>query len=380
MKQQKIVASLALLALTCTLGSPGALAQQEPGPSTPGSIPDPSTYQGSREIQRQQDVQDQQFRQQQEQQSQQRQNQQGQPQAAAGPSGPSAREIWEKRPLVPSDHNALLGRWTTHAADTVGPKDSPLGDIGSMFGADVAKMASGMLQSVCDSMFGNGIVDFRAATLVSIGRDGREQVLTRVQYRGGGDRIAVLASDGGTLDTVVFDFKGHDRITAQEIGCAMARQGGAPAAGPTSAAGSVQAVSMKTQPASSGASGAVLMMATPLAGGHVFLLKHGIDGALANGGLRAAASGSTMKTWHDACASNAPACLQGRQALVADSAAVTTMDGAGKGQSVPVSAGHYFVFGSVYVAGRPMIWNLPIDLKSGANSITLDMRNLTPVQ
>jgi hypothetical protein len=388
MKQRKIEALLASLALTWTLGSPAALAQQEPGPSTPGAIPDPSTYQGSKEIQRQQDVQDQQFRQQQDQQSQQfqqRQNLQGQQSAAGQPSGPSAREIWEKRPLVPSDHNALLGRWTTHAADTVGPKDSPLGDIGSMFGADVAKMASGMLQSVCDSMFGNGIVDFRAAALVSVGRDGRERVLTRVEYRGGGDRIAVLALDAGTLDTVVFDFKGHDRITAQEIGCAMARAGAASAttasATATSAAAPMRTVASNTQGAASGATVAVLNMATPLAGGHVFILKHGINAALANGGLRASSgSGSPMKMWHDACAANSPACLQGRQALVADTAAATTMDAGGKGQSQPVPVGRYYVFGSVFVAGRPMIWNMPIDLRAGINSVTLDMNNLTPVQ
>ena len=42
-----------------------ALAQEEP--TTPGAIPDPSTYQGSQELQRQSDQQDQQFRQQQQQ-------------------------------------------------------------------------------------------------------------------------------------------------------------------------------------------------------------------------------------------------------------------------------------------------------------------------
>jgi hypothetical protein len=392
MKHLRIIVSLASLAMAWTLGSPAALAQQEPGPSTPGAIPDPGTYQGSMEIQRQQDVQSQQFRQQQDQQSQQfqqRQYQQGQPQAGQ-PAGPSARQIWEKRPLVPPDHNALLGRWTTHAADTVGPKDSPLGDLGSVFGADVAKMAAGMLQGVCDSMFGSGIVDFRAATLVSIGRDGREHVLTRVEYRGGGDRIAVLTLDPGVFDAAVFDFKGRDRITAQEIGCAMARAGAVSTAAASTAAASastasvaapMQTVASNTQAGTSGESVAVLNMATPLAGGHIFILRRGINAVLANGGLRASqGSGSPMKMWHDACAANSPACAQGRQALVADTAAATTMDAGGKGQSQPVPAGRYYVFGSVFVAGRPMIWNMPIELKAGINSVTLDMQGLTPVQ
>jgi hypothetical protein len=47
-----------------------AQAQDEEG-TTPGAIPNPGTYQGSMDLQRQSDQQDQQFRQQQQQQSQQ---------------------------------------------------------------------------------------------------------------------------------------------------------------------------------------------------------------------------------------------------------------------------------------------------------------------
>jgi len=48
----------------------GANAQEQENPSTPGQIPDPSTYQGSTVLQQQSDQQDQQFRQQQQQQQQ----------------------------------------------------------------------------------------------------------------------------------------------------------------------------------------------------------------------------------------------------------------------------------------------------------------------
>ena len=47
-----------------------ALAQEQENPSTPGQIPDPSTYQGSTVLQQQSDSQDQYYRQQQQQQSQ----------------------------------------------------------------------------------------------------------------------------------------------------------------------------------------------------------------------------------------------------------------------------------------------------------------------
>ncbi len=64
MVRSRIAVALFLISI------PGAGIAQEEG-TVPGSIPDPSTYQGSMEMQRQSDAQDQQFREQQQQQSQQ---------------------------------------------------------------------------------------------------------------------------------------------------------------------------------------------------------------------------------------------------------------------------------------------------------------------
>ena len=62
----------AAFALVLTaLGVTPAVAQEQENPSTPGQIPDPSTYQGSTVLQQQSDQQDQQFRQQQQEQQQQ---------------------------------------------------------------------------------------------------------------------------------------------------------------------------------------------------------------------------------------------------------------------------------------------------------------------
>lgn len=55
-----------VLALTA-FGVNPAVAQEQENPSTPGQIPDPSTYQGSTVLQQQSDQQDQQYRQQQQQ-------------------------------------------------------------------------------------------------------------------------------------------------------------------------------------------------------------------------------------------------------------------------------------------------------------------------
>jgi len=58
--------TLPLIALALAAAIPTAAFAQDENPTTPGAIPDPSTYQGSMELQRQSDQQDQQFRQQQQ--------------------------------------------------------------------------------------------------------------------------------------------------------------------------------------------------------------------------------------------------------------------------------------------------------------------------
>ena len=112
----------------------------------------------------------------------------------------------------------------------------------------------------------------------------------------------------------------------------------------------------------------------------MFILKHDVEVALTNGGLKATSNGSAMMMWEMACANRTPACQQGAQALAADTAGIAVTDAAGRGQSPPLPAGHYYVFNSVHIANQPMMWNLPLDLKAGTNALTLDQRNLTPVR
>ena len=73
------IASGSLLLLLGNIEAWPAYGQEQENPSTPGQIPDPSSYQGSMEIQRQSDAQDQQFREQQS--SSQQQNYQPQQQS-----------------------------------------------------------------------------------------------------------------------------------------------------------------------------------------------------------------------------------------------------------------------------------------------------------
>jgi hypothetical protein len=122
------------------------------------------------------------------------------------------------------------------------------------------------------------------------------------------------------------------------------------------------------------------VLATPLAGSNLLILRHNVNVALANGGLRAPPTSTPMKTWHVACELRTPLCQQGMQALVADTAGTTKTDAGGRAQTQPLPAGRYYVFGAVQISNRPMIWNVPVDLKAGTNSLTLDQYNVTPLE
>ena len=101
-----------------------ACAQEDENPHTPGAIPNPGTYQGSMQLQRQQDYQDQQFRQQQ-QQPQYQQPQYQTPRYGAPSSGrrsppPASRDAPDIAPfgkLSPGDEAAFAA---LHRGDAAG--------------------------------------------------------------------------------------------------------------------------------------------------------------------------------------------------------------------------------------------------------------------
>ena len=94
-----------------------ALAQEEP--TTPGAIPDPSTYQGSQELQRQSDQQDQQYRQQQQEPAyhQPMQSYSGAQQQWGGSAGLSPSQLCVKRLATSPQFAPLAGKMALGGAD-----------------------------------------------------------------------------------------------------------------------------------------------------------------------------------------------------------------------------------------------------------------------
>ena len=197
------------------------------GAGTPGEIPKPWTYEGSMKLQQQSAPQPQQYDPQQPPPQQAQQN-------AAAAQGQAVLRTWQRRPPLAPERNPLLGRWDSRGAAAANTQKLAGGrSLAELLGPEMAGMTTALLGGItgrmCDSMLGRGLIEFRPATLVAIGRDGSEHVKYRVEYRGGGSRVVVLPKDAASFTHMIIDFDGADRATVAAVGCVMLRAGPAAA-------------------------------------------------------------------------------------------------------------------------------------------------------
>ena len=80
-----------------------------------------------------------------------------------------------------------------------------------------------------------------------------------------------------------------------------------------------------------------------------------------------------------ACANRAPGCQTAFAAINADTVAGIKVAPTGTATFPGVAPGTYYLSGSASPDGRLIHWNLKVDLKSGANALTLDRHNTMPV-
>lgn len=333
---------------------------------TPGEIPKPWTYEGSMKLQEQQRQQDQ-------------QSQQGSPtrqnggNAASGGAGgaavEAARRSWQEKPPLPPERNPLLGRWRRPSTGQANSSD-PF--------AALSALAKGGL---CEALFGGGTFEFRPTTLVGFDTRTSEQELDKVEYRGGGKQVAVLPKT--TVRLMVFDFDGPDRINWAGQKCVLERVGAAKDAAASPPATGVHAAAAAAPGASSG--GVLSLSVTPsqgsssLAGRALWVLKDDAQVALVKGGLKATPNGTVLQNWIRACQSRTPACQQGALALKPYTIGVATTDASGHVQTPPLPAGRYWVLSDAKLGDRRMMWNVPVDVKTGSTALMLDQRNAKPV-
>ena len=345
-----------------------SVTAQEYG-TVPGAIPDPSTYQGSMQLQQEE--------QQQQQQLQQQQPQFGQPQSDAGPASapgvsPKVR-AWAARPPLPPANNPLLGRWRLVGTDV--QYGNNLGQLAALLGADVTNMArsvvQGTLQSGCVTMFGNGVVEFRPDALVGISDDGKISTRYRLDYRAYGKQVAMLPRNPGLVALLVFDFNG-DKATAQGFGCVLQRVSlsSAPASLSPSSACAAGRGSLALRVGYSAPSGGFApAVATP-----VFIQKRSAEESLADAGFKTAQS-TAFAAWVGSCGVRVDLCTKGLQAMMANPVAGGRSDASGKLVFPDLPAGHYYVFSIGSIGGQRLLWDVPLDLRASANSLVIDQRN-----
>ena len=117
----------------------------------------------------------------------------------------------------------------------------------------------------------------------------------------------------------------------------------------------------------------------PLAGRPYVLLRHSYANALARGGVSVPAGTSPYKYVGTACGTHAPDCQKMIDAIKADSISAVRADASGRGTLPGVPPGTYYLMISAVFNRQAFIWGQPVQLNAGANSITLDQSNATPL-
>jgi len=328
-------------------------------PTTPGQIPNPSTYQGSMELQRR------------EQQSAPAApapaGPGAPPTAAAGVGGQTPAADWRAAHRVTPRENPLLGRWRLTGVDTSRAVGGGTGALAAMMGPQGSQMAAEMAQSLygsaCKSLFGGIAVQFVADAVLNLNVDGSTRKRTAVEYHTDGRAIAVIPNEPWLAAGVVFEIKGDQAVA--RLGCILQRGTATEArAQPRAASG---AVSLAITAGSREGQGRFV----PSAAMPVLLLPRSMSQALESVGLH---SPTPLAAWVEACRTRAPSCGLGLQAMNADPVARGMTDGAGRLALSNLPSGHFYVRAAG--GGTPrLLWDLPVDLKSGSNSVTLDDHN-----
>jgi len=119
--------------------------------------------------------------------------------------------------------------------------------------------------------------------------------------------------------------------------------------------------------------------ANPLAGHPYVLLRDDLSGVLTKGGVAVPAGTPAVKVLGQACGMRSPDCQKILGAISADTAAAIRADATGKATFAGVAAGTYYLMISTRMNNQSLYWGQKVELKAGANSITLDQKNATPL-
>jgi len=307
----------------------------------------------------------------------------------SGPGGPSGAQVAARRAALPAAKNPLLGKWRSLGGSGPPMAQMPgmglLGGMASAFGVDANAMSRDIYGSVCANLFGSGIVEFRADSMMING------AANRAAYRGPGGTVQgnehtviLLPGEAGpTQPAVVLDVVGN-KATARGLGCALERVGPGTPGGATGGAPVPGQGTRAPTPGFAGTTGTLDITAnvrlpgaarnfSPVPDAPVFVERMSLDESLASVGLR---QPSPLRAWLDACTARSAACQQGASAMTASTVAKGKTDADGHVVLPSVPAGHYYVLMVGNAPGQPnQFWDVPIDVKPGSNPVSLNSLN-----
>jgi hypothetical protein len=118
----------------------------------------------------------------------------------------------------------------------------------------------------------------------------------------------------------------------------------------------------------------------PFAGRPYVLLRSSYADALQKGGVSVPAGVSPYAYVGTVCGARTPDCQKIMNAVTADAASAVRADANGRGTFPGVPPGTYYLMISTRYNNQPYAWGQAVMLKSGANSVTLDLSNATPIK
>jgi hypothetical protein len=117
----------------------------------------------------------------------------------------------------------------------------------------------------------------------------------------------------------------------------------------------------------------------PLAGRPYLLLRDSYANALAKGGVSVPPGMSPYKYAGNACGNKTPDCQKIGDAIKVSAASAVRADANGSGTFPGVPPGTYYLMISTRYNNQALVWGQPVQIKAGANSLTLATGNATPV-
>ncbi len=117
----------------------------------------------------------------------------------------------------------------------------------------------------------------------------------------------------------------------------------------------------------------------PLASHPYTLLRDSIPNIVAKAGVAVPAGSNAYKVLGMACGTRSPDCQKIMEAIKASAVSAVRSDANGSGTLPAVPAGTYYLMISTRYNNQALTWDHPVQLKPGANSLTLSAQNATPV-